>query len=1003
MRVSILFWSAHTGWGHYPYVGDWGLYAGEHTAHAVRGTTGFMSLRLRIVLLVLLAILTPAALLGIYLFEDRRGDVAEAKQDLNILAGYAAENLSDKIHGTVQILHVLSRLPDLDGTDRAICSAFLGDVLKRYPQYTGLLTIRPDGQLHCDSLASGRTLDLNDRAYFGRARVSGEPAFEVVFGRLTGVAVLQIAYPVRDTRGALKYVLLASLNLAQFGERFAKASAQGTQVTLWDAKGTLMVRYPDDGPRKLVGTLQAQSDLYRFVATQRGGETAELPGPDGVAKIWALGVLSVARESGLRIALGIPRAVLLAKAEGDLRHALAILAGASLLAFIGAFLFAELGIRRHVARIAKAAARQGKGDLNARIGMPYPRGELGGLMETLDDAAASVQTQQLEGARKSEELGRINRTLRVLSAINSTIVRVHKRDELLDETCRIAAEDGQFPIVWVGLLDRATKRVKPVAWRGVDLAYVESVRLDLEDPEALVSQALRERRAVVANDIAGDVRLSTRGAALAMGSRSLATFPLIVSGKAAGVLVLHARETGFFDGPEMKLLNELAGDVAFALEYIEKAERLHYLAYYDPLTGLPNRVLFHERLDQYLGMAAREGRGIALVLADIERFRGINDAFGRPLGDELLRQVAARASHEIGDERWLARIGPDHFAFIIPDETGPDGMARRIDQIHREVFSKPLLLSGTELRVTARFGVARFPGDGADADALFRNAEAALRNAQVGGERHLFYTPRMTEQISERLTLENKLRLALENQEFVLHYQPKVDLESKRIVGVEALIRWQSPELGLVSPMRFIPLLEETGLILQVGAWALERAALDHREWRDADVSPPRVAVNVSAIQLRQRDFVQVLEHAIELGVAPTGIDLEITESLMMDDIEGNIRKLHAIRDLGVSIAIDDFGTGHSSLAYLGKLPVHTLKIDRSFVITMLNDTDTMRMVSTIISLAHSLRLKVVAEGVDSDEQAKILRLLRCDQMQGYLFSRPMPKLELLQLLRQEV
>ena len=236
----------------------------------------------------------------------------------------------------------------------------------------------------------------------------------------------------------------------------------------------------------------------------------------------------------------------------------------------------------------------------------------------------------------------------------------------------------------------------------------------------------------------------------------------------------------------------------------------------------------------------------------------------------------------------------------------------------------------------------------------------------------------------------------------MLHYQPKVDLESKRIVGVEALIRWQSPELGLVPPMQFIPLLEETGLILQVGAWALQRAALDHREWFEAGRDPPRVAVNASAIQLRQRDFVRVLSQAIGVGVSPTCVDLEITESLMMDDIEGNISKLAQVRELGLGIAIDDFGTGYSSLAYLGKLPVQMLKIDRSFIITMLKDTDTMRMVSTIISLAHSLRLAVVAEGVDSDEQAKILRLLRCDQMQGYLFSRPLPKLELVQLLLRE-
>ncbi len=961
-----------------------------------------MSLRLRIVLLVLLAILTPAALLGYYLFEERESEIARTKQSLAALAAYAAENLGDKVSGTVQMLHGLSRAPDLNTEDKVACSQFLGDVLKRYPQYTGLLTIRPDGQLHCDSLASGRTLDLNDRAYFRQARAGTEPAFEVVFGRITGVAVLQVAYPARDSRGELMYVLLASLNLVQFSARFATASPHPRmEVLIWDNRGTVMARYPDDGPKKLAGSGQAQSALYRFAHAGASGAGTELPGPDGAVKIWALGVLPTSAGGGVRFTLGIPRAILLADIDNRLRQALAILAGASLLAFLGALTFAELSIRRHLARITGAAARQGAGDFSARIAVPYPRGDLGDLMATLDATAQSVQEQQTEIERTSEEVRRTNRTLKVLSGINSTIVRVRNRDDLLTETCRIAVDDGQFPIAWAGLVDRGSLQLEPLAWRGVSQAHMESVSIAAADASSVVSIALRDQRPVVVNDIASDTRVFTRQAALDVGSRSLAVFPLMVSGHAAGVLVLHAREVGFFDAPEVKLLNELAGDVAFALEYIEKSDRLEYLAYYDPLTGLANRVLFQQHLEQTLKLAAREGRGIALVLADMERFRSINDTFGRSAGDDLLKQIAARATLQVSEERALARIGADHFAFIVAEEGGLDGLATRIDQIHRDVFGKPVLVGGTELRVAARFGVARFPHDGPDADTLFRNAEAALKQAQQTGERYLAYAPKMTEQIAQRLALENSLRLALENEQFVLHYQPKVDLETQRIVGIEALIRWQSPDSGLVAPMRFIPLLEETGLILQVGAWALRQAALDHRSWFEDGLNPPRVAVNVSAIQLRQRDFVGALQQAIGVGVVPVCIDLEITESLMMEDVADTIDKLNELRKLGVSIAIDDFGTGYSSLAYLGKLPVQTLKIDRTFIMTMLSDTDTTRMVSTIISLAHSLRLVVVAEGVETQEQAKMLRLLRCDQMQGYLFSRPVPKQELAQLLRQ--
>jgi diguanylate cyclase (GGDEF)-like protein len=962
-----------------------------------------MSLRTRILLLVLLATSTPAALLGLYLVENRNAEVEKARHSLQALAAYAAEDLGGKVDGTVQLLHGLSRAADIDGADRAVCSAFLGDVLKRYPQYTGILTIRPDGQLHCDSLKSGRNLDLNDRSYFRQASVASEPVFEPAFGRLTGTAVLQVAYPARDVSGRLKQVLLASMNLAQFGTRFATASPHPElELVIWDSKGTMIVRHPDSGAKKLAGSSQAQSALYRFVRTQDAGETAELPGPDGATKIWALGVLPGAAGGGMRITLGIPRDVLLAKANQEMRRALGILVAATLLAFLGALLFAEIAIRRQVARISVVATRQGSGDFSARIGAPYPRGELGGLMATLDATAVSVQAQQAEIAGKSEELRRANRTLRVLSAINSTIVRVRDREELLGEACRIAYADGQYPVVWAGLLQDGATEVTPIAWQGVDRAYVDAVPRSINDHGRMIGRAFRDCAAVVVNDLESDSILRNARAAIERGSRALAAFPLIVAGRPAGVLLLHAREAGFFDAQEMKLLGELAGDVSFALESIENSEKLDYLASFDPLTGLANRALFLERLGQFIGTSVREAASLALVVCDIERFRGVNDGLGRAAGDELLKQVAARIGTHLGDPRRLTRIGVDHFAFLVPDIADAAGVACRIEAAHRDIFGDPFRLGTTELRTAARFGVALFPGDAADADTLFRNAEAALKKAKAGGERYMFYVPKMTERVAENLSLENKLRIALDNEEFVLHYQPKVDLTNGHIAGVEALIRWQSPEMGLVPPLKFIPLLEETGLILQVGAWALKRAALDHRAWVEAGLVAPRVAVNVSPIQLRQRDFVRELVLAIKDGIDPTGIDLEITESLAMEDIEGNIGKLEEIRALGLSVAIDDFGTGYSSLAYLAKLPVQTLKIDRSFVITMLKDPAAMTMVSTIVSLAHALGLTVVAEGVDAREQANTLRRLGCDYMQGYLYSRPVPGAELVKLMRRE-
>jgi diguanylate cyclase (GGDEF)-like protein len=485
---------------------------------------------------------------------------------------------------------------------------------------------------------------------------------------------------------------------------------------------------------------------------------------------------------------------------------------------------------------------------------------------------------------------------------------------------------------------------------------------------------------------------------LERGIHSLAALPLTVGGVPVGVLTLYAGELGFFDGEELGLLVELAGNISFGLEHIESVEKVRYLAYYDSLTGLANRTLFLQRLAQYISTASREQHQLALVIVNIERFKTINDTFGRQAGDELLKQVVGRLLEVAKDPNRVARVGADHFAVVVPNLKHEESLVRGLEQGSRCIDGDPYTVTGTELRISTRSGVALFPGDGDDADTLFRNAEAALKKSS-SGERYLFYTKQMTDRIAEKVTLENKLRQALEKDEFVLYYQPKVDVDTRRMVSAEALIRWRSPELGLVPPLEFIPLLEETGLILQVGSWALKRASLDHRDWMEQGLKAPRIAVNVSPIQLRQRDFVDVLNRAIMGGATPPGIDLEITEGVVMEDIQANIEKLTSLRRLGVNIAIDDFGTGYSSLGYLAKLPVQSLKIDRSFIIAMVEDPDTMTLVSTIISLAHSLRLKVVAEGVDSEDQAKHLRRLRCDEMQGYLFSKPLPRDELTVLL----
>ena len=607
-----------------------------------------------------------------------------------------------------------------------------------------------------------------------------------------------------------------------------------------------------------------------------------------------------------------------------------------------------------------------------------------------------------EHREAEEKIRRLNRVYAVLSSINSLIVREPKREELFQEACRIAVEVGQLRMVWLGIYDPKARRIVPVACHGHEDGFLALMSLSLDDTSAegrgLVRRALRQKRAVIINDMENDAKFRLRSEARARGYSSGAVLPLTVAGEVMGVLSFFAGEADFFDDEEMHLLTELAGDIAFAIDHIEKAEKLNYVAFYDSLTGLSNRTLFLDRLNQYIQAANESQTVLGVIVSDLERFRAVNDSLGRQAGDLLLMQFSQRLGKSTG-EKQVARVGADQFAIVLPAVKNAMDAARQLADLAQGCLGEPFKLGESELRASAKAGIALFPDNGADAETLLGNAEAALKRCKRSGDKYLFFEQSMTERVAQNLSLENQLRRAIEREEFVLYYQPRVDLEMQRIEGLEALIRWQT-DGGIVPPAQFIPLLEETGLILEVGAWALGRAVSEHRSWLEQEIRAPRVAVNVSAIQLRQKDFVSRVRRAIERGPMPPGIDLEITESMVMEDIAGNIEKLRAVRDLGLGVAIDDFGTGYSSLAYLAKLPVSSLKIDRSFIITMLGDPNTMTLVSTIISLAHSLKLKVVAEGVDSQDQADVLRQLGCNEMQGYLYSKPLPAEQLLEMLR---
>jgi len=618
------------------------------------------------------------------------------------------------------------------------------------------------------------------------------------------------------------------------------------------------------------------------------------------------------------------------------------------------------------------------------------------LADNYPDGVVVMHLNITERKNVASRLAYLNRVYAMLSGINTLIVRVHDRDALFKEACRVAIEAGRFRMAMIGTVDRSTMRIVPVAMAGKDEELVVAIKSILSSGDlsssTMVARALRGKAPIVSNDSQSDPQVLFGRKYAELGVRSIVILPLIVSDEAVGALALYAGERGAFHEEEMKLLKDMASDIAFAVDHIGKQQRLDYLAYYDALTGLANRSLFLDRIAQYLHSAVSGGHQLALFLIDLERFKNINDSLGQPAGDELLKQMAAWLTRNAGDANLVARLGTDHFGVVMPEVKQGGDVVRLLEKMIGTFLEHPFRLNDAVFRVAAKVGIAQFPDDGGDADTLFRHAEAALKMAKAKGDRYLFYTPRMTAMVAGKLSLENQLRQAIDEEEFVLYYQPKVNLVSGNLTGAEALIRWNDPRTGLVPPGHFIPILEETGLIYEVGRWALRKALDDYLRWRAAGLAVVRIAVNVSPLQLRHRGFVaEILQLISSDAAAVGGLELEITESLIMADVKHSIASLQAIRAMGLTIAIDDFGTGFSSLNYLAKLPVDTLKIDRSFVIDMTAGPEGLALVSTVIDLAHSLKLNVVAEGVETEEQSRLLRLLNCDEMQGFLFSKPVP------------
>jgi diguanylate cyclase (GGDEF)-like protein/PAS domain S-box-containing protein len=608
-------------------------------------------------------------------------------------------------------------------------------------------------------------------------------------------------------------------------------------------------------------------------------------------------------------------------------------------------------------------------------------------------------SRDITGRKRADELRAGEARILEMIATNAPL------GDVLDSLMRVAEAQLDGIVCSTLLLDKDGLHLRDGAAPSLAGAYRQAIDETRIGPDVgSCGAAVYRRETVIVKDIATDPLWENyRELVAPYGYRSCWSTPILShQGEPLGAFAMYSKEVREPAAIEMRLVEATARLAGIAIERRQAEERIEFMANHDALTGLPNRALLKDRLRQAMLFAERYDRWATVAFIDIDNFKLVNDSLGHSAGDELLKIVAHRMVNCVRVTDTVVRLGANEFAVLFFGQPKSADLITATLQQLREAVAAPVEVGGHTLQVTCSIGLANYPKDGAEVDTLLANAGSAMYRAKERGRDNFqFYTPELNAKIHEKFLLQEELRNAIRRDEFMLLYQPQVDLRSGRIFAVEALIRWRHPQLGIVSPDKFIPVAEESGLITQIGDWVLRRACKQNKAWQDAGLAPINVSVNVSARQFREKNWIgRVVEALAESGLDAKCLELELTESLIMQDVDQAIATMKRLQGLGVQLSIDDFGTGYSSLSALKSFPVARLKIDKSFVRDLPHDDNDRAVATAVISLGQRLNLRVIAEGVETDAQMAFLRDNNCDEMQGYLFSKPAPAEEIAAMLK---